>query len=81
MRTERIVTTSEETREVWQAINRLPQDDRLILYLRYFLEQSETDMARVIGKAPGTVKSRLHRAGQRLRRVIERDYPQLRLDA
>ena len=38
-------------------------------------------MARVIGKAPGTVKSRLHRAGRRLRDVIERDFPQLRLDS
>ena len=76
---ERIAAATEETREVWQAINRLPQDDRLILYLRYFLELSEADMALVIGKAPGTVKSRLHRAGRRLRGVIENEYPQLRM--
>jgi RNA polymerase sigma-70 factor (ECF subfamily) len=75
------ISETEEARTVWLAINRLNQDDRLILYLRYFLEQSEDDMARVIGKAPGTVKSRLHRAGRRLREVIERDFPQLRLDS
>ena len=76
-----VVVETEEARMVWSAINRLGQDDRLILYLRYFLEQSELEMARIIGKAPGTVKSRLHRAGQRLRHVIERDYPQLRMDS
>ena len=75
------IAATEEARTVWRAINRLSLDDRLILYLRYFLEQSEDDMARVIGKAPGTVKSRLHRAGRRLRDVIERDFPQLRLDS
>jgi RNA polymerase sigma-70 factor (ECF subfamily) len=72
---------TEEARTVWQALNRLDPDDRLILYLRYFLEQSEDEMARVIGKAPGTVKSRLHRAGRRLRGVIEREFPELRLDS
>jgi DNA-directed RNA polymerase specialized sigma24 family protein len=49
--------------------------------MRYFLDLSEEDMARTIGKAPGTVKSRLHRASRRLRQVIERDYPELRLDS
>ena len=76
-----VILETEEARAVWSAINRLGQDDRLILYLRYFLELSEEDMARTIGKAPGTVKSRLHRAGQRLRHVIELDYPELRLDS
>jgi RNA polymerase sigma-70 factor (ECF subfamily) len=76
---ETLTLATEEAREVWQAINRLAADDRLILYLRYFLELSEADMARVIDKAPGTVKSRLHRAGRRLREVIEKDYPHLRM--
>jgi len=67
-------------RRVWEAINRLDLDDRLILYLRYFLELSEADMARVIDKAPGTVKSRLHRAGRRLRALIEAEYPDLRTE-
>ena len=76
---ESLAAASEQSREVWQAINRLPLDDRLILYLRYFLELSEADMAQVIDKAPGTVKSRLHRAGRRLRDIIEKQYPHLRM--
>ena len=63
--TDEAILATEQARAVWYAINRLPIDDRVVLYLRYFLDQSEEDMARVIGKAPGTVKSRLHRAGQR----------------
>ena len=69
---------NERARTVWSAINRLGQDDRLILYLRYFLDLDEREMARVIDRPAGTVKSRLHRAGTRLRQVIERDYPELR---
>ncbi len=68
----------EQQRLLWQAIRELPEDDRVVLYLRYFLELPEREIAAVIGKAPGTVKSRLHRAGGRLRAVIETRYPGLR---
>jgi RNA polymerase sigma-70 factor (ECF subfamily) len=75
---EHVTASAEQSQGVANAINRLPPDDRLILYLRYFLELSEADMARVIDRPAGTVKSRLHRAGRRLRAVIEQDYPHLR---
>lgn len=67
----------ERQRQLWAAIRTLPEDDRVVLYLRYFLELPEREIAAVIGKAPGTVKSRLSRAGGRLRGVIERDFPAL----
>jgi RNA polymerase sigma-70 factor (ECF subfamily) len=76
---ETVTVEGETQRRVWEAINRLSLDDRLILYLRYFLELNEADTARVIDKAAGTVKSRLHRAGRRLRVLIEKEYPDLRL--
>ena len=69
---------NERAAGVWSAINRLGQDDRLVLYLRYFLELDEREMARVIDRPAGTVKSRLHRASARLREVIEREFPELR---
>ncbi len=68
----------EEATLLWQAMERLNQADRLILYLRYFLELDQQEMAGVIGKRPGTVKSRLNRASQRLRELIEREYPDLK---
>ncbi len=52
-------------------------DDRVVLYLRYFLDLPEREIATAIGKRPGTVKSRLHRASTRLRVVIQQDYPTL----
>ena len=75
---EQTMLATEQQRLLWRAIRELPEDDRMVLYLRYFLELPEKEIAIVIGKAPGTVKSRLNRAGGRLRGVIEERYPGLR---
>ncbi len=75
---EGIALASEAQQLLWRAMNELPPDDRVVLYLRYFLELPEKEIAVAIGKAPGTVKSRLSRAGGRLRTIIERGYPSLR---
>ncbi len=53
-------------------------DSREVIYLRYFLEMSEAEMAGVLGVAQGTVKSRLHRALKELRIVVEAEYAFLR---
>ena len=68
-----------ETRDLlWRAIRDLKGDDQVVLYLRFYLDLSEAEIAGVIGRPPGTVKSRLHRAGERLRSVVEARYPELR---
>ena len=61
-----------------EAVGRLKWQHRETIYLRYFLEMSEVEMADVLGVAPGTVKSRLHRALDSLRKLIEQDYPYLK---
>ncbi len=58
-----------------QAIEELPKDDQVVLYLRHFLDLPEREIAAAIGKRPGTVKSRLSRARGRLRDVVETHYP------
>lgn len=63
---------------LWQAVRRLSQADQQIVYLRHFLDCSVEETAAVLGVAPGTVKSRLHRALARLRLLIENEYPALR---
>ena len=75
---DRSIEAGDEAAAVLGAINTLPLDDRTVLYLRYYLELPEREIAAAIGKPPGTVKSRLHRASARLRTVIEERYPQLR---
>lgn len=62
---------------LWQAVQRLRLSDQEIIYMRYFLELSVAETAEAAGLAPGTVKSRLHRALDRLRRVIAEEFPAL----
>lgn len=63
---------------LWQAVRRLSSADQEVIYLRYFLEAQESEMAAALHVAPGTVKSRLHRALGRLRTVITAEFPELR---
>ena len=52
------------------ALNRLREDDRLVLAYRFFFDLSEAEMADALGCARGTVKSRLSRALGRLRQSL-----------
>jgi RNA polymerase sigma factor (sigma-70 family) len=54
-----------------QAVNRLPEEQRLAVACRYFLDLSEEDTAAALGCRRGTVKSRLSRALERLRTEME----------
>jgi len=72
------VATADDASALLRAIGELPEDDRIVLHLRYFLELPEREIALTIGTPQGTVKSRLHRASKRLRIVIEERYPGLR---
>jgi RNA polymerase sigma factor (sigma-70 family) len=67
----------ERRRRLLAAVNRLRRGDREILAYRYFLDISEADMAEMMEVAPGTVKSRLARALERLRAVVARSETEL----
>jgi RNA polymerase sigma-70 factor (ECF subfamily) len=64
--------------ELWKAVRRLGSVDQEVIYLRFFIELPEADIAAALRVAPGTVKSRLHRALHRLRAVVEAEFPGLR---
>ena len=66
---------------VWSALEALRERERVIVYLRYFLALPEKELAEYLGCAPGTVKSRLHRALRKLREVVSKHYPQLTREA
>ena len=55
------------------ALGRLREDDRLVIGCRYLLELSEAETAATLGVRPGTVKSRLSRALERLRKEVGED--------
>jgi RNA polymerase sigma-70 factor (ECF subfamily) len=51
--------------------------DQQIVYLRYFLELSVSETAQALSIPQGTVKSRLSRALERLRGILQQDFPVL----
>lgn len=56
----------ETRRMVLAAVSSLPEHLRVVVVLRYYAHLSEKDIAAVIGRRPGTVKSRVHEAKSRL---------------
>ena len=77
---ESAVIVRAEHRELWRAVNRLKDDDRLVLTITYFMGMREADVATALGIRRGTVKSRKHNALMRLRALVEREFPGLRRD-
>ena len=71
------VIDRERARLVWAALDSLREQERVVVYLRYFLNLPERDLAEYLGCAQGTVKSRLHRSLRKLRDVVATKYPQL----
>ena len=71
------VISRERARLLQAALEALREQERTIIYLRYFLMLPEKELAEYLGCAPGTVKSRLHRALGKLREVVIRRYPGL----
>ena len=66
-----------EANELWRAVQQLDLPDQQIVYLRYFLDLPVADTADVLQIAEGTVKSRLSRALEKLRKIIHQDFPVL----
>jgi RNA polymerase sigma-70 factor (sigma-E family) len=62
------VEADPEMIEVWDAVQRLPQDQREVLVLRYHDDLSTEDIAEVLQCPVGTVRSRLSRGLARLRK-------------
>jgi RNA polymerase sigma-70 factor (ECF subfamily) len=67
----------DDSQSLWQAVRMLKFEHQQIIYLRYFLDESEQEMSETLEIPIGTVKSRLHRALGALRQEIARNYPQL----
>jgi RNA polymerase sigma-70 factor (sigma-E family) len=68
---EALALIGEEHREVLAAIRRLPDRQREALVLRFYLEMSEDETARVMRISRGTVKSATSRAIAALSRMLK----------
>jgi RNA polymerase sigma factor (sigma-70 family) len=67
---EAAVLAAERRSLLLAAVNRLRDEDRLVVALRWFAELGEAEMAEALGVPRGTVKSRLSRAMSRLREIL-----------
>ncbi|HET6574776.1 MAG TPA: sigma-70 family RNA polymerase sigma factor [Fimbriiglobus sp.] len=65
--------TAEDAAEVRAALARLPVDHRDVLLLRFIEGLSYDEIAAVVGKPVGTVRSRIHYAKEAMRRQLERE--------
>ena len=67
--TEHAKTMAEAQRElVKQLLTKLKESDREVITLHYFEEMTSSEIGEVLGVSENTIKSRLHRARQRLKK-------------
>jgi RNA polymerase sigma-70 factor (sigma-E family) len=72
VRSDELVTTTPEVDETWRLMEQLPEDQRVVLVLRYYEDLSAAEIARIVGCSPITVRTRIHRALTRLRKDMTR---------
>ena len=68
---EQDVVSNDEAARLWQAIRLLPHRQRQVLVLRYYLDQSEAEIAETLGVARGSVKRHASRGLAALARTVE----------
>ena len=58
---------------IWQQMQQLPPQQRVVIVMRYYLEMSEAEMAEVADVPKGTIKWRLNTARARLQKLLSPD--------
>ncbi len=56
---------------LWELLLKLPENERLALFLHYHQGYTTEEIARLMGRKPATVRSWLYRGRQRLRPILE----------
>jgi RNA polymerase sigma-70 factor (ECF subfamily) len=69
--TERVVEGRERMREVMSGLDRLPDDRREALIMRFSLGMSNREIARALGRTDGATKVLIHRAIKQLEEELE----------
>ena len=65
------LAASERAKALWQAIDALPEKLRVVIVLANIEEHDIGEVARLLALPPGTVKSRLFLARQRLKELLQ----------
>ena len=59
--------------DIDRALNALPREDRLALFLYFYLDLPLEEVGAVLGVSPGGAKTRVYRAAKKLRPGLEMD--------
>ena len=70
----RDLESTERARILGEALGKLPESHRIVLLLRHQRDLSYDEIAIILDAPLGTVKARIHRAREALRKVLVRDY-------
>ena len=62
---------SEESYELLDTLRKLPEKDRDAVYLYYYEEYTVAEIAKILGEREGTTRSRMSRARQKLKAIME----------
>ncbi|HEY8816463.1 MAG TPA: sigma-70 family RNA polymerase sigma factor, partial [Candidatus Dormibacteraeota bacterium] len=65
--------TQTETVDIDRALAKLPREDRLALFLYFYLDLPMEEVGTVLGLSPGGAKTRVYRAAKKLRPGLEMD--------
>ena len=71
--TEELPTPGPEERRELEELFALPAEDRALLHLYYYEGYSTAEIAVILGRREGTVRSRLSRARAKLRTLLEQE--------
>lgn len=64
--------SDEDYEQLYRAINALPYKYKTVIVLSYFRELSQEDISKILGVPTGTVKSRLYKAKNLLKKELEK---------
>lgn len=65
--------TGSESVDISRALAKLPREDRLCLFLYFYLDLPLDEVGTVLGLSPGGAKTRVYRAAKKLRPGLEMD--------
>lgn len=74
---EKVVSRRQDQEAMSQVLNKLNEQDRIVIVLRYWQEFSEDEIAKTLSLTVPAVKSRLHRARKQLAILMMQSHPSI----
>lgn len=68
-----LATPGPEEREELEELFSLPLEHRAVIHLHYYEGWSTDEIAQMLGQRPGSVRSRLSRAREKLRKLLDQE--------